>query len=488
MARKKRSSSVRKFLLLFVVVGLGLGLWLRAQSSAETSAVFTTTTVERGNMAQIVTATGQLEPVTSIQVGSQVSGLITDVFVDFNSPVKAGQLIARIDPATYEQRLRQVEADLASSQASYALVHLNTERTRELREKNLVSQQELDQAEANLKQAEANLLTREASVENARVDLDRCSIYAPVDGIVLDRQIEVGRTVAASLNAPVLFIIAADLTQMQINALISEADIGQIVEGQRVNFTVDAFPNREFRGKIVQIRNSPNTSSNVVNYQTIIQVTNDDLKLKPGMTANVSVIVAERQNALRLANSALRARVPAALLPAAAPTSAGSSQTNEAASDDPRAQMQQLMRDAGFTPGSGPPSPEVRARMQTLAAERGITLPGGMGGGGGGGGAGGPGGFGSGPRRGPQSPAADAITTRTVYKLVGSPQRPEVIPVSVKLGITDGSITEVIEGLEVGDKLVTSALITSGKAAKASGTPAASASNPFAPQQPARRR
>jgi len=487
MARKKRSSSVRKLLLLFVVVGLGLGLWLRAQSSAETSAVFTTTTVERGNMAQIVTATGQLEPVTSIQVGSQVSGLITDVFVDFNSPVKAGQLIARIDPATYEQRLRQVEADLASSQASYALVHLNTERTRELREKNLVSQQELDQAEANLKQAEANLLTREASVENARVDLDRCSIYAPVDGIVLDRQIEVGRTVAASLNAPVLFIIAADLTQMQINALISEADIGQIVEGQRVNFTVDAFPNREFRGRIVQIRNSPNTASNVVNYQTIIQVTNDDLKLKPGMTANVSVIVAERQNALRLANSALRARVPAALLPAADPTSAGSSQTNDATSDDPRAQMQQLMRDAGFTPGSGPPSPEVRARMQTLAAERGITLQGGMGGGGGGG-AGGPGGFGSGSRRGPQSPDADAVTTRTVYKLAGSPQKPEVIPVSVKLGITDGSITEVIEGLEVGDKLVTSALITSGKAAKASGTPAASASNPFAPQQPARRR
>jgi len=485
MARKKRSSSVRKLLLFLVIVGLGLGLWLRAQTSAETSAVFTTTTVERGNMAQIVTATGQLEPVTSIQVGSQVSGLITDVFVDFNSPVKAGQLIARIDPATYEQRLRQVEADLASSQASYALVRLNTERTRELREKNLVSQQELDQAEANLKQAEANLLTREASVENARVDLDRCSIYAPVDGIVLDRQIEVGRTVAASLNAPVLFIIAADLTQMQINALISEADIGQIVEGQRVNFTVDAFPNREFRGRIVQIRNSPTTSSNVVNYQTIIQVTNDDLKLKPGMTANVSVIVAERQNALRLANSALRARVPAALLAASddAPTSAAQNQTGDpaVASSDPRAQMQQLMRDAGFTPGSGPPSPEVRARMQALAAERGITLPSGMGGGG-------QGGFGGGgSRRGPQSPAADAVTTRTVYKLVGSAQKPEVHPVTVKLGITDGTITEIIEGLEVGDKLVTSALITSGKAAKSSGTPAASASNPFAPQ-PARRR
>ncbi|KXU34287.1 hypothetical protein AXK12_07345 [Cephaloticoccus capnophilus] len=486
MARKKRSSSVRKLLILLVIAGLGFGLWLRTQSSAEASAVFTTTTVERGDMSQIVTATGQLEPVTSIQVGSQVSGLITDVFVDFNSPVKAGQLIARIDPATYEQRLRQVEADLASSQASYALVHLNTERTRELREKNLVSQQELDQAEANLKQAAANLLTREASVENARVDLDRCSIYAPVDGIVLDRQIEVGRTVAASLNAPVLFIIAADLTQMQINALISEADIGQIVEGQRVNFTVDAFPNREFRGRITQIRNSPTTSSNVVNYQTIIQVTNDDLKLKPGMTANVSVIVAERQNTLRLANSALRARVPAALLPPAETTSSTTGATSPAPNN--RDAMQQLMRDAGFTPGSGAPSPEVRARMQELAKERGITLPGGMAGGSGAAGApGGPGGFGT-RRRSPQSPDADAVTTRTVYKLGGSAQKPEVLPVTVKLGITDGTITEVIEGLEAGDKLVTSALITSGKAAKAVSTPAASASNPFAPQAPTRRR
>jgi len=487
MPRKKRSSPIRKLLLLLVIVGLGFGLWLRAQNSAETSAVFTTTTVERGDMAQIVTATGQLEPVTSIQVGSQVSGLITDVFVDFNSPVKAGQLIARIDPATYEQRLRQVEADLASSQASHALVRLNTERTRELREKNLVSQQELDQAEANLKQAEATLLTREASVENARVDLDRCSIYAPVDGIVLDRQIEVGRTVAASLNAPVLFIIAADLTQMQINALISEADIGQILEGQRVNFTVDAFPNREFRGRIVQIRNSPTTSSNVVNYQTIIQVTNDDLRLKPGMTANVSVIVAERKDTLRLANSALRARVPAALLPPPQDTATARTLSTDTAANggDPRAQMQQLMRDAGFTPGSGPPSPEVRARMQALAAERGITLPSGMGGSG----AGGPGGFGSGSRRGsgPQSPAADTVTTRTVYKLLGSAQKPEVLPVTVKLGITDGIITEVIEGLEVGDNLITSALITSGKAAKASSSPTSSASNPFAPQAPRRR-
>jgi len=490
MARKKRSSSVRKLLVLLVVIGLGAGLWLRNQSNAESSAVFTTTKVERGNMAQVVTATGQLEPVTSIQVGSQVSGLVTEVFVDFNSPVKAGQLIALIDPATYEQRLRQVEADFASSQASHSLVRLNTERTRELRQKNLVSQQELDQAEANLKQAEANLLTREASVENARVDLDRCSIYAPVDGIVLDRQVEVGRTVAASLNAPVLFIIAADLTQMQINASISEADIGQIVEGQRVNFTVDAFPDREFRGRITQIRNSPTTASNVVTYQTIIQVTNDDLKLKPGMTANVSVIIAERNNALRLANSALRVRIPASLLPATDSSDKGGSASaaGGAASADPRAQMQELMREAGYTQGSGPPSPEVRARMQALAAERGITLPSGMGGAGGQrGGQGGPGG-GSGTRRAPQLAGdADQVTTRTVYKLGGTPQKPEVTPVTVKLGISDGIVTEVLEGLDVGDALVTSALITSGKAAKSGGGTSATSSNPFAPQPPRRR-
>lgn len=456
MARKR---SVTRYVILLLIVLAALAAWYHYRGTADAKPAFTTTTASRGEVSQVVTATGSLEPVTSIEVGSQVSGLITEVLVDFNSPVKAGQLIAKIDPATYEQKLRQAEADLASSKANHTLVRLNTERVRDLRAKNLVSQQELDQAEANLAQADAALLTREAVVENARVDLSRCSIYAPVDGIVLDRQVDVGRTVAASLNAPVLFVIAADLTQMQINASIAEADIGNVAVDQPVNFTVDAFPNREFRGRVVQIRNSPTTESNVVTYQTIIKVRNDDQRLKPGMTANVSVVIASRPETVRIANSALRVRIPESLLPPA-PADAPAAATPAAGGEgDQRQKIMQLMQDAGFTPGSGPPSPEVRAKMQQLAQERGIDLSALRGG-----------------RRGGSAPAAEsAVTTRTVYKLGGTDVAPEIIPVTVKVGISDGSNSEIIEGLAEGDVLVTSALIPG---ADASGS-AAPSNNPF---------
>ena len=450
MARKR--SFTRYFILAVLVIG-GAAFWHYYRQGGEAKPIFTTTTVGRGEVSQVVTATGSLEPVTSITVGSQVSGLVTEVLVDYNSPVKAGQLIAKIDPATYEQKLRQAEADLASSKANHTLVRLNTERVRELRKQNLVSQQELDQAEANLAQADAALLTREALVENAKVDLSRCSIYAPVDGIVLDRQVEVGRTVAASLNAPTLFVIAADLTQMQINAAIAEADVGSVAEGQPVNFTVDAFPSRQFRGRVVQIRNAPKTESNVVTYQTIIQVRNDDQKLKPGMTANVSVVIASRPDTVRVANSALRVRIPESLLPPA--PDATNAKSNPPA--DPREQIRQLMQDAGYA-GGGPPSPEVRAKMEALAKERGIDLSAMRGG----------------RQRGGNS-TESTITTRTVYKLGGTAEKPEVVPVSVKIGISDGINSEVIEGLAEGDVLVTSALIPG---ADASGSSAPS-NNPF---------
>jgi len=449
MARKR---SFTRYIVLTVLIIGGLAYWRFYHQGGESKPIFTTTIVSRGDVSQVVTATGTLEPVTSITVGSQVSGLVTEVLVDFNTPVKAGQLIAKIDPASYEQKLRQAEADLASSKASHTLTRLNTERIRDLRKQNLVSQQELDQAEASLAQADAGLMTREAAVENAKVDLSRCSIYSPVDGIVLDRQVEVGRTVAASLNTPTLFIIAADLTQMQINAAIAEADIGSVAEGQSVNFTVDAFPNRQFRGRVVQIRNAPKTESNVVTYQTIIQVRNDDQKLKPGMTANVSVIIASRPDTLRVANSALRVRIPEVLLPAGAPASAANSA-------DPQQQMRQLMQDAGFVPG-GPPSPEVRAKMEALAKERGIDL--------------------SAVRGGRQREGSEpAVSTRTVYKLGGTLEKPEVVPVTVKVGISDGINSEIIEGLNEGDELITSALIPGGNAS-GSNTPS---SNPFSGQR-----
>lgn len=471
-----KTRSYRGLVTFIILAAAGAAAWYYFRAKENTAPVYTTAALALGNIQQVITATGTLQPVTSIEIGSQVSGLVTEVLVDFNSLVKANQLIAKIDPATYEQRLRQAQADMASTKASFTLTELNTKRTRSLREGNLVSQQELDQAEAQLSQAEAQLLTKQAAVENAKVDLDRCSIFSPVDGIVLDRQVEVGKTVAASLNAPVLFIIADDLAKMQIAASIAEADIGSVADGQNVNFTVDAYPNRQFRGRVSQIRNSPKTESNVVTYQTIIDVRNADLKLKPGMTANVSVIIAQRENTVRLPNSALRVRMPEGLATpdttvASAPAQAGPSGSASAPPAAPagREQMMALMRDAGFTPGSGPPSEAVRTRMRELAKERGIEIPANFGPGGG---------------NRERSAESGAPVTRTVYKLGGTPEAPRPIAVSVQLGITDGSQTEVVSGLKEGDLIITS--VTVANATTTAGS--AAASNPFSPQRPGPRR
>lgn len=452
MAKSRRSTGLVVIVLLLLAAAGG---WYYFGRTADAKPIYTTVTVDRGSLSQVVTATGSLQPVTSVEIGSQVSGLITEVLVDYNDPVKAGQLIAKIDSSTYEQRLRQAEADLASSRASHTLTRLNTERTRVLRTQNLVSAQELDQAEAQLSQADAALLTREAAVENAKVDLSRCSIFSPIDGIVIDRQTDVGKTVAASFNAPTLFIIANDLTRMQIHASISEADIGSVAVEQPVNFTVDAFPNRQFRGRVIQIRNSPKTESNVVTYQTIIEVRNDDQKLKPGMTANVSIVIAERPDTLRLPNGGLRARIPDQLLPAAEPeTTVGTPAAGGAPVTATREQVMAMLAEVGFTPGSGPPSAEIRTKLAELAKSRGLTLPE----------------FGRG--RGPARTEQPAITTRTVYKLGGTTAQPLPEPVTVKLGITDGTHTEIIEGLAEGDVLISSVFLPGA-------TTSTPSSNPF---------
>ena len=410
-------------------------------------AEFVTAAIGRSDIIQSVTATGDLQPVTTVEISSQISGLILEVLVDFNSKVKQGDLLARIDPATYQVRLSSAKAQLANTEANHNLVKLNTERTRTLRAQELVSQQELDQAEAQLTQANAQLQIQKAAVQTAEVDLARCNIYAPIDGIVMDRVAEVGKTVAASLNAPKLFLIAADLTQMQIEADVAEGDIGNIAIDQSVNFTVDAYPNRQFRGKVSQIRNSPVVVQNVVTYVTIIDVKNDDLKLKPGMTANVSIIVSRKEDVLRIANSALRVRIPENLLPAA-PVSKSATAPKVAT----REQIQQLMTEAGAAAGARRLAPEVRARLIQLAKERNLELPARL------------------TRT--SSDESGGVTERTVYKLGGTADAPKVIPVTVKLGITDGSATEVIEGLAEGDAVITSAF-------QASAPAASGAANPF---------
>jgi HlyD family secretion protein len=279
---------------------------------------FQTVAVTRGPITQAVTATGTLNPVQNVQVGSQVSGNIQKLFADFNSIVKAGQVIAQIDPVVFQANVNQAEGELANARAALDLARLNAARTQALVAKQNSAQSDLDQVMAALHQAEANVKIKEGALEKVKADLDHCTITSPIDGIVISRNVDVGQTVAASLQAPVIFQIANDLSKMQIDANVAEADIGGVAIDQDVEFTVDAFPSRSFQGKVVQVRNAPITVQNVVTYDTVIGVSNPEQKLKPGMTANVSIVSAHRDDALKIPNSAFRVRMPDQT-PAAAP-------------------------------------------------------------------------------------------------------------------------------------------------------------------------
>src|SRR5213082_1206403 len=267
-------------------------------------------TVTRGAITQAVTATGTLNPVVNVQVGSQVSGNISKLFADFNSQVKSGQVVAQIDPALFQAAVTQAEGDLATAQAALELAKLNATRTETLFKQKISSQQDLDSATAALHQAEGNVKIKQGALDKAKADLDHCTITSPIDGVVISRNVDVGQTVAASLQAPVIFQIANDLTKMQIDSNVAEADVGAVSVDQDVDFTVDAFPTRTFHGKVVQVRNAPITVQNVVTYDTVIGVNNADLKLKPGMTANVSIIIAHKDNVVQIKNAALRYRPP----------------------------------------------------------------------------------------------------------------------------------------------------------------------------------
>ena len=486
---KSKSYGGLIFLLVLVLGGAG-GLWLYFGKAADKQPEFQTTKVARGDITQAVTATGDLQPVVTVDVSSQISGQIQEVLVDFNSKVKAGAILARIDPSTYEQNLKQSAADLSSAKANNQLLKLNAERTRELFSKRLVSQQDLDNAEAQLAQSDATLLTRTAAVENAKVNLARCTIIAPIDGMVLNRLTDKGRTVAASLNAPTLFTLVNDLARMQIQAAVAEADIGSIAEAQDVQFTVDAFPNRTFRGTVRQVRNNATTQSSVVSYACIIDVTNEDLKLKPGMTANVSIIVSQRPGVLRVANSTLRVRLPAELQPKA-PTAAPGEKAAPApmSEDEKRRAVFSVMREAGWQMGS-PISPDITEKAKKLGADKGLTAEDitqalaamaqrmAQGGGGGGGGGGRRGGGGGGGGAGGSVGAASVVATRTLYKIADPAAKDKKIEaVSVRLGISDGFFTEVLGGLNEGETLVTS--VTMPGAAPILAAPGAGAQNPF---------
>ena len=274
-----------------------------------------TEVADRGDVAQRIVAHGTIQPIQTVTVGSQVSGNVDAIYVDFNSPVEQGQVIAQIDPSTFIAEVRSAEAELEAAEANLEFARLQWQRVETLRENRIVPPSEVEQATASLRQAEAQLTVRRNALERAQRELDRCTIYAPTNGIVISRNVDVGQTVAASLQAPDLFEIATDLSTMQIHAMVSEADIGQVLEGQRVRFVVDAHRGRDFEGEVVQVRNAPITESNVVHYETIISVDNEERLLKPGMTAEVQIITAEVADVVRVRNTALRARLPDNLIP-----------------------------------------------------------------------------------------------------------------------------------------------------------------------------
>ncbi len=302
----------RFFPWFLLIVGLLIIAFIVRQCRKSGAANYQTATVTRGPITQAVTATGTLNPVVNVQVGSQVSGNIAKLFADFNSQVKAGEVVAQIDPAIFQATVTQAEGDLASAKAALELAKVTAARTQELFARKTSSQADVDQAMANLHQAEANVKIKQGALDKAKADLDHCTITSPIDGVVISRNVDVGQTVAASLQAPVIFAIANDLTKMQIDSNVAEADIGAVSVDQDVDFTVDAFPTRTFHGKVVQVRNAPITVQNVVTYDTVIGVSNPDLKLKPGMTANVAIIIAHKDNVLQLKNAALRFRPPEA--------------------------------------------------------------------------------------------------------------------------------------------------------------------------------
>src|SRR4051812_43346937 len=387
---------MKRFLpIVVIIVALLIILFVVRRCTSSSGGGYQSATVTKGAITQLVTATGTLNPVTNVQVGSQVSGNIQKLFADFNSEVKAGQTVAQIDPMLFQAAVTQAEGDLASSQAALELAKVNAARTQRLFAEKNSSQQDVDSAVAALHQAEANVKIKQGALDKAKADLDHCTITSPIDGVVISRSVDVGQTVAASLQAPVIFQIANDLTKMQIDSNVAEADVGVVAVGQAVDFTVDAFPARTFHGKVVQVRNAPITVQNVVTYDTVISVSNPDLKLKPGMTANVSVMIAHRDDVLQIKNAALRYR-PA----------------------DAAATPQQAK--ANFSPNVRPPAGRERR------------------------------------------------SERTVYVLSGD--RPK--PVQIKTGISDGAVTEVLEGLSEGDQVVTAELTGTSSSSRAA--------NPFA--------
>lgn len=391
--------------LLLAAGGAGYAYW--TMNSPPKEPPYLTVPVSRGNVRQVVSSTGTLQAVVTVQVGTQVSGTIEKLNADFNSKVKAGQVVALLNQDKFRASVDQAKANVLAAQATHAKNKVaaadtlrTLERNKELRKRDVMAQSELDASQtaydaamAQLQVSQAQISQAQAALTQTTVDLNNTVIKSPVDGLVISRNVDVGQTVAASLSAPTLFSIANDLTKMEVHTNVDEADVGNIREGQDVTFTVDAHAQRRFRGKVHQVRNAPQVVQSVVTYIAVVRINNKDLLLKPGMTANVQFLVAQKEDALTIPNVALRFRPP--------------EEKNEA---------QDLLQ-------------QEQARVGGRITQRRTS----RGGGGGGGG------------------EARRVREVKVYVLKDGKAQ----PLDVKVGITDGSKTEVVEGpLNENDKVI----------------------------------
>ena len=297
----------KKALVIAAVAAIAvLAVWLLSDGKKEEKITFDTAAVAPANIMNSITATGTIEPVTSVTVGTQVSGIVSKLFVDYNSVVKKGQVIAELDKTNLMSQLNTAKTQLATAQSQLNYQTANYNRYKTLFEKGLVAADDFDNAKLSYTQAKEQVVSAKEEVQRAQTNLSYATITSPIDGVVLSKSVEEGQTVAASFSTPELFTIAQDLTNMQVVADVDEADIGDVKEGERVTFTVDAYPDDTFEGEVKQVRQEATTTNNVVTYEVVISAPNADLKLKPGLTANVTIYTAERKGVLSVPSKALR--------------------------------------------------------------------------------------------------------------------------------------------------------------------------------------
>ena len=445
-----KKSRIAAAAAVVVLAASSVAMYRRADATQVSPYRFATIT--RGNLQATVSATGALSAVTTVQVGTQVSGQISALYADFNQKVKKGQLLARIDPTLQQQAVQDAQAGVERAQSQYAMAQQEYEREKTLYDSKVITATEFGTAQSNYEVGKANLKSAQIALDKAKQNLAYTNIYAPIDGVIVARTVDVGQTVAASLSAPELFLIANDLSRMQILANVDESDIGQIAVGQPVTFTVQAYPNRSFTGTVQQVRLQSTTQDNVVNYTTVISVSNPDGKLLPGMTATVSFLTGSATNALLVPNAALRFRAtPEMMAEAGLKTRSGTGSGATA---------------SGATASSAATSGTAANGATPTASASGAASNGGQR-------------FGSGARGG-NSSARPSVGMLWYVDKTG-----KLAVARVKTGLSDGQTTEIIPrdsttvqaGLQV---------ITGSTAASTSSSSGASSANPLQPQAPRR--